>query len=142
MLRCYFIALCQSSALDRDTNRMSAFNFVERIGYAPPHPGTVPLEVHTYWCCEPDEIGLSFEYYVARVPHRSGAEEPGPIIQLTMASTIVRNRSGGFVLPSGPGQYDLCISWRIVGTMGWVRGSHFWPLTLELMVPTGGGPQP
>jgi hypothetical protein len=128
MPTCYLIALCRSSALDRDRDNFSLFEMVEQISVSPYTPGEVlPIETHAYWELAPEELGVQFEARVAWVGE-SGAEPSAHGFTLTPSSRRFRVRALHLQLPTTPGPYHLHVEWRAGTTETWTRTQAFWPV--------------
>ena len=126
-MRCYMLAVCQDSALDRDTNTWSLFKLVEQF-QSPQFPVTGPLHTHAYFELDEDEINVDLEARLVFVgPGAEGGSTPGTF---NSPSRRHRFRFIGFSIPS-PGEYHISVEWRRLGDDEWERLDVQWPIVAE-----------
>lgn len=135
MPRCYLIALCVGSSLDLSTRNLTLFNMFEGLQLPEAEFGeggaTLPVEVHSYWQFEPEEIGVRHEFrYVSR--REDVVRESGPI-ELPAENRRFRMRTRGLSIPSY-GYREFSVEWRRYDgetPRAWVREPVFWPLDVN-----------
>ena len=128
MIDCYFIGVCEGSALDRDTNNLSLFGLIEELQVPTEALGAVvPLQCHFYLATSKDAIGQPIE---ARVlwKRQDGSESHGAnVFSLVPDALRVRNRATALQLPTAFGDYRLFLEWREPGAAEWARSTCGWP---------------
>ncbi len=133
------LGLCSGSSLDQYSNNVSLFNLVEQINFQPgtaPAPGTlIPLEVHAYFHCAPNEIGFTFEVRYVLVSMETGLESPSDTYKYRSTTPRYRTRTLGLPLPPVSGNYELRIDWRVSDSGAWTREVLSWPLAIVDAVP-------
>lgn len=136
MPSCYLIALCAGSSLDRDTNSFSLFSLIDEL--AAPEGGVYPLEFHTYWELEPEELNQAFEFKV--YVEDAGGRELHPTVPFRLMSSARRwrQRSLGIRVPNETGEFHLRVQWKRAGEESWTTVPVRWPLVLTI----GSPPQP
>lgn len=135
MIRCYLLAVCQASSIDRDSNCLTLFQMIEQMQFMGPWPPVLSIEVHTYWKGVAEDVGQEMECRVIRVAE-DGREESGPTNPFAMSAVRVRNRHFAFTMPTRPGSHELRVEWRARGSEDWVRESAFWPFVVESLSET------
>lgn len=135
-MRCYFVTMCLSSSLDRETNSFSLFNIVEELQVAPFEPGAaIQVSAHIYFETEPEDVGKSLEsrtVWISDVGVETPSVTVNPIPVASSDRVRVRTRSLFMRLPPTLGRYRLVPEWREVGTDRWVRSDMSWSLVVQV----------
>lgn len=133
-MRCYFIAMCMSSSIDRDSNSISLFNVVEEIAISQFEPrAVVQISAHIYFEAAPEDRGKLFETQSVWISE-TGTETVGEgtnTLPVAANARRIRTRSMFLRLPPELGAHSLTIAWREVGTLTWERTPLFWPLIVR-----------
>lgn len=132
MLRCYLLALCTGSSLDRDLNNLTLFNVVEQVTVSADFLGQVaPIEVHAYFMVEDASANNSeFEMRVIRTPTDGAEDFGGPLPFSSKDGPRIRVRVQSLRLPTAFGSYTLRLEWRLQGTTEWQAELVRWPLVM------------
>jgi hypothetical protein len=131
-MRCYLLAVCSSSSLERDTNNMSLFHLTEEV-QAPPFDGgqNVALQVHAYFEAEENEVGRTFEMRALWLAADGAVTySPNPNAPVTMEARRMRVRTQNLAMPPAFGAYKLQLEWRRDATDTWTREPAAWPFTV------------
>lgn len=129
MLRCYLIALCAGSALDRVSNNFTLFNVFETLRLPPAMLGqALPFEAHFYWLIDDAARNRDFELRLVRVA-ADGSEDPGGAIPFSPGDRVrYRVRTQAIRAPHAFGNYTLRVQWRLAGEETWTTDPVIWPL--------------
>jgi hypothetical protein len=132
MPRCYLLALCAGSSVDRDQNNFTLYSLIERVTLPRlmlPTEAT-PFEAHVY--LESEEIGREVElqvYWRDEQGHERRVIEQTPAILLTPPRTRLRLQN--VFLPLEAGHHEMRVKWRYrEDGATWEDGALYWPLDL------------
>lgn len=129
-MRCYLFAICQSTAIDRDTNNFSLFNVFEVIQLFQFEPGQVlPLQSVIALQVEATEMGREIEMRTIWLDSE-GTESSGVVNPVYLTHSRIRIRSQFLRAPASLGSYELRLEWRWKGDDEWHRENVSWPLIL------------
>ncbi len=133
MLRCYLLALCSGSSLDKNTNNASLFNIVEHLHVPPMLLGQViGVELHCYYFVSDDVAKHSkFEMRLIRTG-TDGKDDVGGLLPFSIGEgKRARVSTQALRLPVAFDTYTLRIEWRMQGTEAWTEDPLRWPLIVE-----------
>jgi hypothetical protein len=124
-MQCYFITVCQGSALDRYTNNFSLFSLLEE--FAPSQfPAQLGVNVIAFFMVGESERNV--EHEVRLVLSRDGDEvSTSDALAFTPTAARHRVRMTGLVIPEA-GEYRVQVDWRQKEELAWHREDAVWPL--------------
>jgi hypothetical protein len=130
-MRCYLVALCKGSAVDRDTNNISLFELIEEVQITAFNPAfPLFLQAHVYLKALPEEIGREVDVRGVWVAE-DGSRHPSPGERFLLPHARIRIRSATLFPPPILGAYDFVVEWRWPDDAEWHRENAAWPIVLS-----------
>lgn len=132
VVRCFMIAVAQSSTLDRYSNNFSLFLLLEQFRPAA-YPARLSVFSHAFFEIDAEENGVEHQVrlLVLQGTRTVFASEP---VAFKPAGERHRIRISGLALPE-PGLYRVTVEWRRAGEgedAGWTRENAAWPIRADV----------
>lgn len=128
-MRCFLLAVAQSSTLDRYTNNFSLFHLLEQFRPAG-YPARLAVFSHAFFEVEAAEFGVEHEVRLVVLRDRDVTLATEPV-KMKPNGERHRVRIAGLAF-SEPGLYRVSVEWRrAMEGAPWIRDAASWPIRAE-----------
>jgi hypothetical protein len=129
-MRCYLLAVCAASSIDRDTNNVTLFALVEDMLFQPFIPGqAIPVSTVACLLAAPEELQRTARFRLVWV-RADGTETFSETHDVVLTHPRVRIRSVATVLPPTVGEYEVRFEWAWPDEEQWHREPIAYPVAL------------